>query len=75
MDRRSFFKYSAGAVVGASLLGRATKAFAADDGSTKPAVVAIIRSTIPLKTAERDRIQQWLRVRLAVDDVTVIPTK
>ena len=33
MDRRSFFKYSAGAVVGASLLGRATKAFAADDGS------------------------------------------
>ena len=39
---------------------------AADDGSTKPAVVAIIRSTIPLKTAERDRIQQWLRVRLAV---------
>ena len=33
MDRRSFFKYSAGAVVGASLLGRATKAFAADNGS------------------------------------------
>ncbi len=30
MDRRSFFKYSAGAVVGASLLGRATEAFAAD---------------------------------------------
>ena len=30
MDRRSFFKYSAGAVVGASLLGRATDAFAAD---------------------------------------------
>ena len=48
---------------------------AADDGSTKPAVVAIIRSTIPLKTAERDRIQQWLRVRLAVDDVTVILAK
>ena len=33
MDRRTFFKYSAGAVVGASLLGRATDAFAADDGS------------------------------------------
>ena len=32
MDRRSFFKYSAGAVVGASLLGRATDAFAADRG-------------------------------------------
>ena len=32
MDRRSFFKYSAGAVVGASLLGRATEAFAADRG-------------------------------------------
>lgn len=30
MDRRSFFKYSAGAVVGASLLGRATDAFAVD---------------------------------------------
>ena len=32
MDRRSFFKYSAGAVVSASLLGRATEAFAADRG-------------------------------------------
>ncbi len=33
MDRRSFFKYSAGAVVGASLLGRATEAFARDESS------------------------------------------
>ena len=33
MDRRSFFKYSAGAVVGASLLGRATNAFARDESS------------------------------------------
>ena len=30
MDRRTFFKYSAGAVVGASLLGRATDLFASD---------------------------------------------
>jgi hypothetical protein len=42
MDRRSFFKYSAGAVVGASLLGRATKAFAADDG---PYSVVILGDT------------------------------
>ena len=33
MDRRSFFKYSAGAVVGASLLGRTTDLFARDLGS------------------------------------------
>ena len=33
MDRRSFFKYSAGAMVGASLLGRATQAFARDESS------------------------------------------
>lgn len=33
MDRRSFFKYSAGAVVSASLLGRATNAFARDESS------------------------------------------
>ena len=33
MDRRSFFKYSAGAVVGASLLGRTTQAFARDESS------------------------------------------
>ena len=47
----------------------------AEDGSTTPAVVAIIRSAIPLKAAELERIEQWLRVRLAVDDVTVIQTK
>jgi predicted phosphodiesterase len=39
MDRRSFFKYSAGAVVGASLLGRATDAFAA--GRDKYSVVIL----------------------------------
>ena len=33
MDRRDFFKYSAGAVVGASLLGRAADLFARDLGS------------------------------------------
>ena len=33
MDRRTFFKYSAGAVVGASLLGRATEMFASDEGN------------------------------------------
>ena len=33
MDRRSFFKYSAGAMVGVSLLGRATSAFARDESS------------------------------------------
>ena len=48
---------------------------AAESGSTHPAIVAIIQSTIPLKEAERERIQQWLRVRLAIDDVTVITTK
>jgi predicted phosphodiesterase len=32
MDRRSFFRCSAGAVLGASMLGRATKLFANDDG-------------------------------------------
>ena len=44
----------------------------AEGGSTHPAVVAIIRSTLPLTAAERERIEQWLRVRLSVDDVTVI---
>ena len=48
---------------------------AAESGSTHPAIVAIIQSTIPLKEAERERIQQWLRVRLAIDDVTVIVTQ
>ena len=32
MDRRTFFKYSAGAVVTASMLGRATEAFAREEG-------------------------------------------
>ena len=32
MDRRSFFRCSAGAVLGASMLGRATELFANDDG-------------------------------------------
>ena len=32
MDRRTFFKYSAGAMVGASLLGRATELFASEEG-------------------------------------------
>ena len=46
----------------------------AEGGSTHPAVVAIIRSAAPLSEAERERIQQWLRVRLSVDNVTVITT-
>ena len=45
-----------------------------EGGSTHPAVVAIIRSAAPLSEAERERIQQWLRVRLSVDNVTVITT-
>ena len=47
----------------------------AGDGSARAAVVAIVRCTGTLKDAERQRIEQWLRVRLAVDDVTVIITK
>jgi F0F1-type ATP synthase delta subunit len=34
--------------------------------------VAIVRSTQPLQDDERERIEQWLRVRLGIDDVTVI---
>ena len=45
-----------------------------EDGA-RPAIVAIVRCTAPLNEAERSRIEQWLRVRLAVDDVTVIVTK
>ena len=37
-----------------------------------PAVVAIVRCTQPLGEPERARIGQWLRVRLGVEDVTVI---
>ena len=47
----------------------------AESGSTHPAVVAIIRSAVPLSEAERERIRQWLRVRLSVEDVTIITTK
>ena len=47
----------------------------ADNGSVHPAVVAIIQCTVPLNAAERERIEQWLRVRLGIDDVTVIVTK
>ena len=42
------------------------------DGKAAPAIVAIVRSTQPLQDAERERIEQWLRVRLGIDDVTVI---
>jgi hypothetical protein len=34
--------------------------------------VAIVRCSQPLGEPERARIGQWLRVRLGVDDVTVI---
>ena len=47
----------------------------AGDGSARAAVVAIVRCTGTLKDAERQRIEQWLRVRLSVDDVTVIIQK
>ena len=47
----------------------------AESGSTHPAVVAIIRSAVPLSEAERERIRQWLRIRLSVEDVTIITTK
>ena len=42
------------------------------DGEQQSAVVAIVRSALPLKDTERDRIQNWLRVRLGIEDVTVI---
>ena len=44
----------------------------AADGQARPAVVAIVRCSQPLGEPERARIGQWLRVRLGVDDVTVI---
>ena len=47
---------------------------AADGGQAHPAIVAIVRSTQALKEKERLRIEQWLQVRLGVDDVTVINT-
>ena len=42
------------------------------DGKAAAAIVAIVRSTQPLQDDERERIEQWLRVRLGIDDVTVI---
>ncbi len=45
------------------------------DGKAVPAVVAIVHSAQPLQDAERERIEQWLRVRLGIEDVTVIGTK
>ena len=47
----------------------------ASDGKSVPAIVAIVRCELPLKDAERERIEQWLRVRLNIDDVTVIVSK
>ena len=45
------------------------------DGQARPAIVAIVRCGQPLTEAERNRIGQWLRVRLGVEDVTVIATE
>ena len=45
------------------------------NGKAVPAVVAIVHSAQPLQDAERERIEQWLRVRLGIEDVTVIGTK
>ena len=44
----------------------------ADGGQARPAVVAIIRCSPALKEAERRRIEQWLQVRLGIEDVNVI---
>jgi len=44
----------------------------ADGGQARPAVVAIIRCSQALKEAERSRIEQWLQVRLGIEDVNVI---
>ena len=46
----------------------------ADVSEIRPAVVAIVSCDKALKEAERSRIEQWLQVRLAVEDVTVITT-
>jgi Predicted membrane protein len=45
------------------------------DGKSDAAVVAIVRTAAGLKDTERERIEQWLRVRLGVEDVTVIVRK
>ena len=42
------------------------------DSDIRPAIVAIIHCTKALKDDERKRIEQWLQVRLSVDDVTVM---
>ena len=47
----------------------------AADGKSDTAIVAIVRTAAGLKEAERERIEQWLRVRLGVNDVTVIVSK
>jgi uncharacterized hydrophobic protein (TIGR00271 family) len=47
----------------------------AESGTARPAVIAIVRSGIPLKETESKRLEQWLRVRLSVDDVRVITTQ
>ena len=47
----------------------------AGDGKSDAAVVAIVRTATGLKESERERIEQWLRVRLNVKDVTVIVKK
>ena len=44
----------------------------ASDGKTSAAVVAIVHSDQPLQETERERIEQWLRVRLGIEDVVVI---
>lgn len=44
----------------------------ASDIQAKPAIVAIIHGNKTVKEAERERIEQWLKVRLGVEDVTVM---
>ena len=46
----------------------------AADGASSPAIVAIVRSDQALKPQECRRMEQWLQVRLGVDNVTVINT-
>lgn len=44
----------------------------ADSTAAKAAIVAIVYSSKAIKEPERERLEQWLQVRLAVDDVTVM---
>ena len=44
----------------------------ASDGQASAAVVAIVHSVQPLQEEGRERIEQWLRVRLGIDNVIVI---